>query len=79
VIEPVERRLERTFIRQLEKRFDIGPISNTIGLHTLAEETDDDRCREFAETLGRAIYCDRPLFPTERKRLRTLLKDLKRV
>jgi transglutaminase-like putative cysteine protease len=79
LIEPVERRLERTFIRQLEKRFDIGPISNTIGLHTLAEETDDDRCREFAETLGRAIYCDRPLFPTERKRLRTLLKDLKRV
>jgi transglutaminase-like putative cysteine protease len=75
---PVEMRLAKRFMRLLERRFGIEGIRDASGLHALAEQTGDPRCREFVAILGGAVFRDRPLDSAERSRLRSLLKAVKR-
>jgi transglutaminase-like putative cysteine protease len=75
---PAELRLMKRFLRLLERRFKIEGIRDAAGLHTLAEQTGDARCREFAALLGGAVYRDRRLTPGERARLRRLLRSIRR-
>lgn len=75
---PVEERLLKHFLRLLKQRFNVEEIPANEGLQTLADRIGDERCREFAEIYGGAVYRDRSLRPAERERLRWLLKELRR-
>ena len=75
---PAELRLMKQFLHLLERRFKFEGIRDAAGLHTLAEQTGDARCREFAALLGGAVYRDRRLGSAEQSRLRRLLKEMRR-
>ncbi|ABA89293.1 transglutaminase/protease-like domain membrane lipoprotein [Syntrophotalea carbinolica DSM 2380] len=73
-----EQRLLRRFQQMLKRRFGMTPIPDSAGLQTVAEQTGDARCMEFAVIWCGAVYRDRPLQASERKRLRRLLRALRR-
>lgn len=73
-----EQRLLRRFLKLVEDRFGMAPIPDSAGLQTVAEQTGDARCMEFAVIWCGAVYRDRPLQAFERKRLRRLLRALLR-
>lgn len=75
---PVEQRLLGRFLKLIQRHLGIEGVPDHAGLQTLAKQTGDARCREFAAIYGGAIYRDRPLTAAERSRLRTLLRELGR-
>jgi hypothetical protein len=73
-----EKRLVQNFLRLIEVRFGIKNVPANLGLKTLADQTGDARCKEFAAIYSAAIYRDRVLQPSERARLQCLLRSLRK-
>jgi transglutaminase-like putative cysteine protease len=74
----VEKRLVQNFLRLIEVRFGMKNVPSNLGLKTLADQTGDARCKEFAAIYSAAIYRDRVLQPSERARLQCLLRSLRK-
>lgn len=72
-----EERLLRCYLQQVEKKFDIGPLSPQTGLFDLAQQTEDPLCREFAEIYGRSVYRDKKLSAEDYRNLQKLITKLK--
>ncbi len=75
---PAEKRLEKRFLRLVQRRIGAGTVTPATGLTALADQIGDPRFREFARIWGGAVYRDRRLTPEERGRLEELLRDLRR-
>jgi transglutaminase-like putative cysteine protease len=72
-----EERLLEDFLRIVARRYRRG-IPPQLGLQALAEELDDEACREFAAIYGGALYRDRRLSRQEVARLKGLLRRIGR-
>ncbi len=73
-----EARVLRRFLRQVRKTHRLESIPAETGLHQLAEQLDDPRCRKFAAIYGGAIYRDRRLSGEELRQLAGLIRDIGR-
>jgi hypothetical protein len=69
----VEERLLHKFLRTVARRYHRS-VAENVGLQALAEELDDDACRQFAAIYGGALYRDRRLSRTEIGQLRRLIR-----
>ncbi|MFZ4857238.1 MAG: transglutaminaseTgpA domain-containing protein [Desulfuromonadaceae bacterium] len=74
-----EERVLRSFLRSVERKFNISTGEGSMGLFELSVATDNEHVSEFVTIYAEAVYHDRRLTDEEYRRLQQLLGVLKGI